>query len=280
MWHRLAALEGLRKGRSQARETAKVRPVAEAHVDAVLQHLSPQVVAMIELQRLTGARSGELCRMRTCDVDTSGKVWVYRPEHHKTAHHDQVREIFLGPKAREILEPFLKPDLQAFVFSPADAAEWHRERRRKHPRRADDAAAPVPPTKPHARTRRPGGRYTKGSYAEAIERACDRAFPPPADLARLRVPARGRKSKRSTRMESVAEWRKRLGPKKWAELLKWRKAHRWHPHQLRHSFATRVRKDFGREVVGALLGDRSPRMVDVYAELDQEAARQVVAQIG
>jgi integrase len=192
VWHRLAALEGLRKGRSPARDTAKVRPVPDSQVDAVLPLLSPQVRAMIELQRLTGARSGELCRMRTRDVDTSDKkLWVYRPEHHKTAHHDQVREIYLGPRARAILEPFLKPDLQAYLFSPAEAAEWHREQRRLRRKNPDAPQATRPPTKRHDATRRPGAHYTKGSYAEAIERACDLAFPPPAELARQRVPARG-----------------------------------------------------------------------------------------
>ena len=88
------------------------------------------------------------------------------------------------------------------------------------------------------------------------------------------------RGEKQTRRETVAEWRKRLGEKKWAELLKWRKAHRWHPHQLRHSFATRIRRVFGGDVVGAMLGDRSPAMVDVYAERDQEAARKVAAQIG
>ena len=73
MWHRLSALAGLRKWRSQAREKEKVRPVPDAHVDTVLPLLSPQVRAMIELQRLAGARSGELWRMRTRDVDTSDK---------------------------------------------------------------------------------------------------------------------------------------------------------------------------------------------------------------
>jgi integrase len=286
VWHRLASLPALQKGRSAAKETAKVKPVPDAQVDAVLPLLSPQVRAMIELQRLTGARSGELCAMRTGDIDTSDKrVWVYRPEKHKTAHHDQVREILIGPKAREILEPHLKTDLQAYVFSPAEAAEWHREQRRKR-RKGQEAfaAADVVPDRPRRRagksTRRPGTRYTKGSYAEAIERACDGSFPPPPELARQRVPANGRKAKRSTRRETVKEWRARLGEKKWAELLKWQKAHRWHPHQLRHSFATRIRREFGRDVVGAMLGDRSPAMVDVYAERDQEQARKVAAQIG
>lgn len=171
-WHYVnipvLALAGLRKGRSAARETEKVRPVPDAQVEAVLPLLSPQVVAMIELQRLTGARSGELCRLRTCDVDTSDdRMWVYRPPHHKTAHHDQVREIFLGPKARRILEPFLEPDLQAFVFSPAEAAEWHRERRR-HGRTltpSQAARSRHAQGQAHKRKRAPGEWYTRGTTA-------------------------------------------------------------------------------------------------------------------
>ena len=119
--HGLLAVEGLRKGRCEARETEPVMPTAEELIDPVRELVSPQVRAMIDLQLLTGARPGELCGMRTCDVDTKPAVWVYRPASHKTAHHGHRREIFVGPKAQRILGPLLKPDLQAFVFSPEDA---------------------------------------------------------------------------------------------------------------------------------------------------------------
>ena len=46
-----------------------------------------QVWAMVELQRLSGMRPGEVVTMRTCDLDTSGRVWAYTPESHKTEHH-------------------------------------------------------------------------------------------------------------------------------------------------------------------------------------------------
>ena len=90
---------GCRKGRSEARESEPVRPVPEAFVEAVRPHVSRQVWAMIELQRLTGMRPGEVCIMRTCDLDTSGEVWVYTPEPHKTEHHGKERRIYLGPTA-------------------------------------------------------------------------------------------------------------------------------------------------------------------------------------
>ena len=46
--HGLVAVAGLKKGRSEARESEPVRPVPEAFVDAVLPHVSPQVAAIIE----------------------------------------------------------------------------------------------------------------------------------------------------------------------------------------------------------------------------------------
>jgi integrase len=76
----LHAVAGLRFGRSGAKETAPVKPVPAAFVDAVLPFVSAQVAAMIELQRITGMRSGEVCIMRACDINMSGRVWVYMPE--------------------------------------------------------------------------------------------------------------------------------------------------------------------------------------------------------
>jgi hypothetical protein len=72
--HGLKAVSGLSPGRTKAREASPVKPVPEASVDAVRPFVSRQVWAMIELQRLTGARPGEVVIMRTCDVDTPGGV--------------------------------------------------------------------------------------------------------------------------------------------------------------------------------------------------------------
>jgi integrase len=76
---------------------------------------------MIELQRLTGMRSGEVATMRGCDLDTTGRVWVYTPASHKTEHRGHERPIHLGPRAQEIVRPFLRTDLRAYLFSPAEA---------------------------------------------------------------------------------------------------------------------------------------------------------------
>jgi len=179
VYYALTTVAGLRKHRTEARESEEVKPVEPADVEAALPHMAPQVRAMVQLQLLTSARGGELRRLRTCDLDTSGEVWVYRPDAHKTAHHGHTRVIWFGPQARAILEPMLKPDLQAFIFSPADAAAWWREQarlKRKSPltpsqiARAERARLNAAKAK-----RRPRDRYTKDSYARAVARACRKA---------------------------------------------------------------------------------------------------------
>ena len=52
----LRTVVGLRRGRTAARETDPVKPVPDPWVDAILANVSPQIAAMIELQRLTGMR--------------------------------------------------------------------------------------------------------------------------------------------------------------------------------------------------------------------------------
>ncbi len=54
----------------------------------------------------------------------------------------------------------------------------------------------------------------------------------------------------------------------------------WHPHQLRHNAATRLRREFGLDVARAVLGHSSPAVTEVYAELDQAKAADAMARIG
>ncbi len=54
----------------------------------------------------------------------------------------------------------------------------------------------------------------------------------------------------------------------------------WHPHQLRHSFATEVRRLFGAEAVQVSLGHKSTDLVDLYAEKNLAAAVSIAEKIG
>ena len=82
-----------------------------------------------------------------------------------------------------------------------------------------------------------------------MARACDKAFPPARDLAAHDVKA-------------------------------WQKAHRFHPHQLRHAAATRFRRDYNLETARALLGQKSMDAAEIYAEMDMEKARNVMRDVG
>jgi len=124
----LKQLPGLKKGRSRARETAGVTFVEDTIVEATLPHVPEVIADMIRLQRLTGARPGEICSLRPGDIDRSGEVWLYIPREHKTEHHDKSRMIALGPQAQAILLPYLVRHEESYCFSPVESEE---RRRRK-----------------------------------------------------------------------------------------------------------------------------------------------------
>jgi integrase len=264
-WRALTTVRGLEKGRTEARESEPVRPVGDADVEAVLPFLPVPVRAMVRLQRLTGARPGEVRSMRACDIDTTGAVWLYRPPAHKTRHRGKDRVIALGPRAQEVVKPFLKLDLQAFLFSPAEAVTETRAARRAA-RKTKVQPSQQCRRKPNPR-RRPGERYTATAYDHAIYSACDKAFPPPEPLARRPE-------------ETVREWAARLSPAEREEVARWRREHRWHAHQLRHTHATEVRRAFGLEAAQVALGHATANVTQVYAERDLALATKVAAQIG
>ena len=54
----------------------------------------------------------------------------------------------------------------------------------------------------------------------------------------------------------------------------------WHPHQLRLSAGTAIRKAEGIEVARIILGHRSAAITETYAELDHGRALQVMQKIG
>ncbi len=176
----LQSVAPLKQGRSEARETSRVTPVSQAHIDAVTARVTRPVKAMIELQLVTGMRPGEVVLLRTCDIDMSGKIWEYRPGSYKTEHHGIERIIFLGPHAQEIVRPFLKTDLTAYVFSPRDAVLDARKKLDPKQGRSQRTL------RIRGYRRCPSNRYTRGSYQTAIYKACVKAEIPAWGPNRLR----------------------------------------------------------------------------------------------
>jgi len=238
----LKAVKGLKKGRSGVRESEPVKPVPDAFVDAVKPFVPARIWAMVQLQRLSGMRPQEVCSMRTIDIDMSGRVWVYTPETHKTQHHDKQRRIHLGPTAQEILRPWLRTELAAYLFSPREAMDERRAERRQA--RRTPLTSSQRGRKREAKPKRsPGERYDTRSYYHAVLYGIRRANREAERVGNPPIP-------------------------------------HWHPNQLRHNAATRLRREFGLDVARAVLGHSSPVVTEVYAELDGAKAAEAMERVG
>ena len=248
IYQALATVPGLRKGRSDAPESEPVRPVADQAVDATLPHLPPIVADMVRLHRLIGARPAEVCILRPCDVDTSGPVWAYRPESHKTEHHGRQRVIFIGPKGQDVLRPYLLRPADAYCFVPADSE------RKRNAQRRENRQSPMTPSQARRRPKRnrqraPGQHYTTHSYYYAVRRAVELA------------------NRQNTEEAQKAGADPVLLPE-------------WTPNQLRHSAATEIRRQFGLEAVQVVLGHAHANVSEVYADRDFAKAAEIMRKIG
>lgn len=257
--HALSTVPGLRRGRTEAKESVPVLPVEDSVVEATISHLPAVPADMVRLQRLTGMRPAEVCIMRPCDLDRSGEVWTYRPESHKTQHHGRERVVYVGPQAQAVLLRYLARDAAAYCFRPVDS-EAKRRAAQHAARKTPLSCGNRPGTN---RRRKPkvsaGERYTTASYRRAISRACDLAFPHP-DLGNLKP--------------------SQLFPAQLVELRKWQSDHRWAPNQLRHSAATTIRREFGLEAAQVALGHATASVTQVYAERDSKLGIEVARRIG
>ena len=244
----LRTVEGLRVGRTTARENAPVKPVDDVTVEATLKFVSPQIKAMIQLQRLTGMRPGEVTIMRPCDIDCVDEIWVYRLTRHKTSHLGVRKEVPLGPQSQEILRPFFSRAPDAYLFSPREAEAWRNEQRAV--RRDPNRKTKIFPCELRARERRrlkakkrvskrpKRDRYDTPAYRRAIDYAIAKA-----KRAGVAIP-------------------------------------HWHPHQLRHTRATEVRRRYGVEAAQVALCHARADVTEIYAERNFGLAAKIAKEIG
>ena len=163
----------------------------------------------------------------------------------------------LGPKSRAFLEGLLRADPDDYLFDPREAVAEHHARRGRGPEVEADALG-------------------------AVEAPCEPGGRPCPPLSPGELPERGDAGVRPGLPPSDAGQGRhgRLSEDQRAELLAWRKAHRWHPNQLRHTVATEVRARFGLEAAQAVLGHAKADVTQVYAERDLSKAAEVMRQIG
>lgn len=249
VYHGLSAVEGLRRGRTTAPDPRPVAPVEDSVVEATLPQLSEVLVDMVRFQRHTGCRPAEVCLLRPSDVDTTGDVWLYQPESHKTEHHGRSRIIAIGPKAQDVLRRYLLRPADAYCFAPAES-ERKRRAQRHVERKTPLSYGNRPGTnRKRRRKREPGNRYTPDSYRRAIHRA---------------VESTNTKRQKETGVTGAE-----------SELLP-----KWSPNQLRHTAATEIRRQFGLEAAQVALGHAQANVTQVYAERDLRLATEVARKIG
>jgi integrase len=259
VYHALQSVEGLRQGRSTAKETAPVLPVADEVVEATLEHLPEVIADMIRVQSYTGCRPCEICLLRPVDIDRSAETWIYKPSDHKTQHHGRARIIFIGPRAQAVLRKYLARDPEMHCFRPIDS-EAKRRAGAHAARTTPLSCGDVPGSNRQPKPKRsPGKRYDVNAYRRAIHRGCDRAFSHPT-LSGLP--------------------KAKLTAEQLAELKKWQSARRWSPNQLRHTAATRIRREFGLEASQIVLGHASAVVTQIYAERDWQKGVEIARRIG
>jgi integrase len=272
---RLSTVRPLQRGRTKARETARVRPVPPEHVQAVLPHVRPNVAAMVRLQALTGLRPGEVCRLRLAELDRAGDVWTYRPPQHKTAHRERERVVAVGPRAQAVILEFVR------VRCPSCGACG------RPPRIGCRDGALCGPC---------ADRMDEAGICGPWKR-CEAQDPD----ACLFSPARDREERfldmrkgRKSKVQPSQEDRKKAKPARvpgesytptnYNNAIK-RACEKagvppWHANRLRHAHGTAVRKLYGLEGSQAALGHARAETSEIYAEKNLDLAARIARDIG
>lgn len=231
----LMTVAGLAAGRTVARESEPITPVAAADVEAILPHVNRHVQGIIRFQQLTGGRPGEAVTVRMADIDKSESIWFFCPPVHKTSWRGQQRSIAIGPKCQTMLAEYDTGDPTDYLFSSARAVEEQQAERSanlktprypSHMKRNEDKRTENP-------TRPPEQHCTNHSYRRAVERACK--------LAKVKP---------------------------------------WSPNQLRHAYATKLRKLFGLEAAQVMLGHKHADVTQIYAEKNDKVVGSLAEQMG
>ena len=228
----------LKKGRTKARENPERQDVPDDVVRRTLPFMSPTVRAMVQIQRMTGMRPSEVCKMTVEDIDRSrgNGLWYYtlkahNPEQqaHKTEQHIGKKVVPLGLPEQELIVPYLigKKPTDA-VFSPKTAMqEWHAERRANRKSKITpsqierDATRAAKPAK-----RQPGEFYDQSSYRVAVLNAIKKGNKILPDVQKIP---------------------------------------HWTPYAIRHSAGTATEEALGLDKAQALLGHTSANTTKRYA---------------
>ena len=119
---RLKCVAPLLAGRTEAHDNAPRTAVSDKDIKRVRKEVSTIVKDLIDIQRLVGARSGELLKLTSGVLNRTSDVWVAELSDHKTRHHGQSRTLYFGPQAQLLLTKYLSADPDKPLFDITGAA--------------------------------------------------------------------------------------------------------------------------------------------------------------
>ena len=226
----LKAVKSLPKGYPGTYDNPEREEVPDDVIKRTLPFLSPTLAAMVQVQRLTGMRPSEVCKMRVGDVDVKRdpELWYYVPGSHKTEEHIGKKAIPLGKPEQNLITPYLvgKKSNDA-IFSPQTAMEERNAIKRANRK---TKRTPSQQARDEARAKNPKQykeTYDENSYRKAIEYGI----------------IRGNKV-----------------------LPEEEKIPHWFPYLLRHSAATMTELEIGLDESQALLAHKTADMTRRYSK--------------
>ena len=221
----------LKQGKTRAPENPEREAVPDEVVERTLPFMSLTVAAMVQVQRMTGMRPSEICRMRVGDIDKTRdpELWYYSPRH-KTEGHIGKKPIPLGKPEQKLIAPYLigKKPSEA-VFSPRTAMqEWHAERRANRKTKVTPSQLEREKKRAkHPRPRQPHEFYDRNSYRIAVLNAIKKV------------------NKTLPEDQQIPHWS---------------------PYLLRNSAATEIELEYGLDEAQAQLGHTTANMTKRYSK--------------
>ena len=225
----LKTVKSLPKGYPGTYDNPEREEVPDEVIKRTLPFLAPTVATMVQVQRLTGMRPSEVCKMRVGDIDQKrdSELWYYVPESHKTEEYIGKKAIPLGKPEQVLITPYLvgkKSDIG--IFSPHTAMEERNAIKRANRK---TKCTPSQQARDEARAKKPKQykeTYDENSYRKAIEYGI----------------------KRGNKVLPEGE-----------------KIPHWFPYQIRHAAGTEAEKTQGLDKAQALLGHKTANVTKRYA---------------
>ncbi|CAN5610912.1 hypothetical protein BH11PLA2_BH11PLA2_47140 [soil metagenome] len=198
-------VRNVRKGEHGVAPAKQVYAVDEEHVNAIMPHLTPTLRSMVQLQRATGMRPGEVFRLRPADILTTGRrmvagigpinveksnaeigsqLWWITYDHHKTDGDGMGRAWAIDMRVAEILKPFMDRPPTENCFNPAESVQQASETVKRE--RIELRGGGSGGSRKLKTGRRSRPMYTRQTFRRAIGRACDKAGVPRFNLYQVR----------------------------------------------------------------------------------------------